>query len=357
MIVALGLPRLRARADAPVTRDPARPAAPGLIDRFGRTATDLRVSLTDRCNLRCTYCMPAAGLPEGPSMAREEVVRLVRIATSRLGVRSVRLTGGEPLLRHDLVEIVADLAALQPRPELSLTTNAVGLAHRARALSEAGLDRVNISLDSLRADTFAAVSRRPLLRQAMAGIEAAAEVFERIKINAVLLPGVNEHEACELLAWALERGFELRFIEQMPLGADRDWSPSQVVTAAHTRALLGERFELEPVDAPRDGAPAERWFVHDRAAGGLLGTVGIIASVTEPFCGDCTRTRLTADGAVRSCLFAQRETPLIGLLRDGASDEDIADAWRDAMWQKQAGHGMHREGFAPPERSMSEIGG
>lgn len=357
MIVALGLPRPRAHADTVPARDPERPDVPGLVDRFGRTATDLRVSLTNLCNLRCTYCMPADGLPEGPTISRSEVVRLVDIATSRLGVLSLRLTGGEPLLRHDLLDIVRDIAALPRRPELSLTTNAVGLASRAQALSDAGLDRVNISLDSLRADTFAAVSRRPLLRQAMAGIEAAAAVFTHIKINAVLLPGVNDHEAGELLSWALERGFELRFIEQMPLGADRDWSPAQVVTGARTRALLGERFTLEPVDTPRDGAPAELWSVRASATGKLLGTVGIIASVTEPFCTDCTRTRITADGAVRSCLFARQETPLVGLLRGGASDEAIANAWRDAMWQKQAGHSMHRDGFAPPQRSMSEIGG
>lgn len=354
MTVALGLPRFRAEPRVESADD--RPAAAGLVDRFGRVATDLRVSLTDRCNLRCTYCMPAEGLPGSDrTMDRAEVARLVRIAVERLGVRSVRLTGGEPLLRHDLVEIVRDLAHLRPRPELALTTNAVGLASRARALADAGLDRINISLDSLHPETFAALARRPFLDRALAGIDAAAAVFANVKINTVLVPGVNDGEACDLLEWALGRGFELRFIERMPLGADRDWSRSHVVTAGDTRALLGERFALEPVDAPRDGAPAERWLV--RRGGVLLGTVGIIASVTEPFCGDCTRTRLTADGAVRNCLFAQRETPLLDLLRGGAGDDALADSWRAAMWVKQAGHGMHLPGFAPPARTMSEIGG
>lgn len=375
MTIELGMPRLRvgqpgmpgppgrpapsALAGAVLPAD--RPASPALIDRFGRVADDLRVSLTELCNLRCTYCMPAAGLPAAvlgrTTMDRAEVVRIVRIAVESLGVRSVRLTGGEPLLRHDLVEIVRDLAELHPRPELALTTNAVGLASRAAALAAAGLDRINISLDSVRPETFARLARRPLLGRALEGIEAAAAVFDRVKINAVLVRGVNDAEAAELLDWCLHRGFELRFIEQMPLGADRDWQRSQVVTADETRALLSERFDLSPVAEPRAGAPAERWQVRRRGGGQLLGTVGIIASVTEPFCGDCTRTRLTADGAVRNCLFAREDAPLLGLLRAGADDEQIADAWRSAMWAKQAGHGMDAPDFVQPTRTMSEIGG
>jgi cyclic pyranopterin phosphate synthase len=361
-VVELGLPRI---PGAP-PRVSDRPDAAGLLDRFGRTATDLRVSLTDRCNLRCTYCMPAEGLPTLPRdavMTRAEIVRLVGLATRELGVRQVRFTGGEPLLRADLVDIVADCAALPDRPELSLTTNAVGLDHRARALADAGLDRINVSLDTLDPDTFATMARRPFLARTLAGIDAAAEVFDVVKINAVLVRGVNAEHASELLAWCLERGFELRFIEQMPLDADHAWSRSAMVTAAQVRALLAERFTLQPDEAPRDGAPAERFAVLAGSpddtgdAATRLGTVGIIASVTEPFCADCRRTRLTAEGAVRTCLFAHSETDLLGPLRAGASDAELADVWRAAMWGKAAGHGMSAPGFTQPERTMSAIGG
>jgi cyclic pyranopterin phosphate synthase len=377
-VVELGLPRIpevqrAALGQGAATRTtlPAdRPRTAGLIDTFGRTATDLRVSLTDRCNLRCTYCMPAEGLPTLPRdavMTRDEIVRLVGVATHELGVRQVRFTGGEPLLRADLVEIVRDCAALPNRPELSLTTNAVGLDHRAHALRDAGLDRINVSLDTLDPDTFAALSRRPFLARTLAGIAAAAEVFDVVKINAVLVRGVNAEHASELLAWCLGRGFELRFIEQMPLDADHAWSRSAMVTAAEVRDLLAERFTLVPDDAPRDGAPAERFAVLSRGdaggaregdgAGRRLGTVGIIASVTEPFCADCRRTRLTAEGAVRTCLFAHSETDLLGPLRSGASDAELADVWRAAMWGKLAGHGMSDPGFEQPDRTMSAIGG
>ncbi|GAA1709006.1 GTP 3',8-cyclase MoaA [Isoptericola hypogeus] len=368
--VALGMPRLPA-AGVPDVRLPAdRPATGALVDSFGRVATDLRVSLTDRCNLRCTYCMPAEGLPTLPKdsvMTREEIVRLVGIATRDLGVRQVRFTGGEPLLRRDLVEIVADCAALPVRPELSLTTNAVGLDARAARLRDAGLDRVNVSLDTLDPDTFATLARRPFLERTLAGIAAAADVFDVVKINAVLVRGVNLDHAADLLSWCLERGFELRFIEQMPLDADHAWDRAAMVTAAEVRGLLGERFTLEPDDEPRDGAPAERFVVRSPGgrAGGRrgerLGRVGIIASVTEPFCGDCRRTRLTAEGGVRDCLFAHTETDLLGPLRAGAGDHVLADLWRGAMWGKAAGHGMSDtgfdEGFEQPERTMSAIGG
>ncbi|MBI5162037.1 MAG: GTP 3',8-cyclase MoaA [Micrococcales bacterium] len=333
----------------------------GLLDTFGRTATDLRVSLTERCNLRCTYCMPADGLPLPPAdavLTAEEVVRLVRVAVERLGVRQVRFTGGEPLLRRDLVDIVAGCAALRPRPELSLTTNAVGLASRAAALAAAGLDRVNVSLDSLHAATYAQIARRPFLQQTLDGIAAAAEAgLGPIKVNAVLLRGVNEHHAAELLAWCLERGHQLRVIEQMPLDADGVWDRATMVTAAETRALLSARFDLTPDATPREGAPAELYLVRDRAGGPVLGRVGIIASVTESFCADCRRTRLTADGAVRSCLFSAEETSLRTALRGGADDEGLAELWRAAMWAKPAGHGLDRGLVPAPSRSMSAIGG
>lgn len=333
----------------------------GLLDRYGRTATDLRVSLTQRCNLRCTYCMPEDGLPLPPAedvLTADETVRLVRVAVERLGVRQVRFTGGEPLLRGDLVDIVTGCAALQPRPELSLTTNAVGLAARAEKLRRAGLDRVNVSLDSLHAATYAQIARRPFLRQTLAGIAAAADAgLGPIKVNAVLLRGINEHHAVELLAWCLEHGHQLRVIEQMPLDADGVWDRTTMVTAAQTRTLLSTRFALTPSAAPRDGAPAELYEVRAADGGPLLGEVGIIASVTESFCADCRRTRLTSDGAVRSCLFSEQEASLRDALRGGADDEELAELWRAAMWAKPAGHGLDRGLVPAPSRSMSAIGG
>lgn len=361
MTVSLGIPLIKGRPDPAL---PPRPAGdPGLIDRFDRAATDLRVSLTDKCNLRCTYCMPAEGLPSLPrdqALSADEIVRLVEIGVRDLGVRQVRFTGGEPMLRRDLVEIVARCAVLEPRPEISLTTNAIGLKERATALRDAGLDRVNVSLDSLHAQTFADITRRPFLDRVLAGVDAAAAAgLGPIKINAVLLPGVNDHEAPDLLAWALEHGHELRFIEQMPLDADHSWSRDTMVTASRMRELLADRFDLVLAREPRDGAPAERFEAHGRAGSdaALHGTVGIIASVTEPFCADCRRTRLTAEGSVRSCLFSHSETDLRDAMREGASDEVVAGLWRDAMWAKPKGHGMNDAAFVQPARSMSAIGG
>ncbi|KQO63127.1 cyclic pyranopterin phosphate synthase MoaA [Curtobacterium sp. Leaf261] len=348
-----------------------------MVDRFGRRGIDLRVSLTERCNLRCTYCMPAEGLPVGPAdamMTADEIARLVRIGVRDLGVRKVRFTGGEPLLRADLVDIVRACAALPDRPELSLTTNAIGLASRAQTLADAGLDRINVSLDTIDPDTFATMTRRPFLDRVLAGVVAAHETGMFVKVNAVLLRGENDHQAASLLAWCLSRGYELRFIEQMPLDAGHSWDRSTMVTAAETRALLGERFVLRPHPAPRDGAPAERYDVFVRGAGvagvagvadvaggpatgASLGTVGIIASVTESFCADCTRTRLTADGHVRSCLFSDEETSLLDAARAGASDDELADVWRRAMWAKPRDHGTDHDGIVQPARSMSAIGG
>ena len=366
MSISLGMPKLPSRSTPPerTSLAPDRPATSGLLDRFGRVATDLRVSLTDKCNLRCTYCMPAEGLPSLPrdqALDADEIVRLVGIAVRDLGVRQVRFTGGEPLLRRDLLEIVERCAALEPRPEISLTTNAIGLAERAGALAAKGLDRVNVSLDSLPAATFMKVTRRPFLDRVIAGVDAAAAAgLGPVKINAVLLRGVNDHEAPDLLAWALERGHELRFIEQMPLDPDHVWDGDAMVTAAETRDILSSRFALTPSDEPRDGAPAERYVVRARsggATGPVIGSVGIIASMTESFCADCTRTRLTADGHVRSCLFSDDETDVLGVLRSGASDAELADVWREAMWGKRRAHGLDDGGFVRPARGMSAIGG
>ena len=358
MSISLGMPTL---AGKPGAAGPRPDGHPDLIDRWGRVATDLRISLTDRCNLRCTYCMPAEGLPFQPPsqlLQADEITRLATIAVQRLGVRQVRFTGGEPLLRKDLVEIIASVSELDPRPEISLTTNAIGLASRASALRAAGLDRINVSLDTVHAATFLEMTRRPFLERVLAGIDAAADAgLTPIKINAVLLRGVNDTQAAELLDWSLARGHQLRFIEQMPLDADHSWDRATMVTAADVREQLVDRFVLVPDSEPRDGAPAELFRVFSRATGDALGMVGIIASVTESFCVDCRRTRLTSEGAVRSCLFSHSEVDLLGPLRSGATDVELADLWRDAMWAKPSGHGLDAGGFVQPERTMSAIGG
>jgi cyclic pyranopterin phosphate synthase len=348
----LGLPAVRGSG----VRDPARPADPRLIDSFGRVATDLRISLTDRCNLRCAYCMPAEGLdwmPRDEQLTDAELVRLIGIAVHDLGVHELRFTGGEPLLRKGLEGILAASAALAPRPDISLTTNGVGLARRAEALAAAGVNRLNISLDTIRPDRFATITRRDRLSDVLDGLAAArAAGLDPVKINTVLLRGINDDEAVPLLRFAVEHGYELRFIEQMPLDAQHGWQRSEMVTAGEIMQMLREGFELAPDPAERGGAPAERWLVDGGPA-----VVGVIASVTRPFCGACDRTRLTADGQIRSCLLARTETDLRALLRDGASDAEIADTWRYAMWGKLAGHGIDDPGFLQPDRPMSAIGG
>jgi cyclic pyranopterin phosphate synthase len=327
-----------------------------LEDRFGRVATDLRVSLTDRCNLRCSYCMPAEGLdwlPDETVLTDDEVVRLIRIAVTRLGVREVRFTGGEPLVRRGLVDLVRRTKQLEPTPEVSLTTNALGLARTATALAEAGLDRINVSLDSIRPETFAEITHRDRLRDVIAGLEAAtAAGLTPVKLNAVLLRGVNDDQAPELLRFALEHGYELRFIEQMPLDAQHGWSRAAMITADEIFAALEAEFELTPASEPRGSAPAELFTVD-----GGPGTVGVIASVTRPFCGDCDRVRLTADGQVRNCLFAREESDLRTALRAGANDEEIAERWVIAMRGKRPGHGIDDPSFLQPDRPMSAIGG
>ena len=325
-----------------------------LADRFGRVATDLRVSLTDRCNLRCNYCMPAEGLdwlPTEQTLTDDEVVRLITIGVQRLGIREVRFTGGEPLLRRGLVDIVARTHALGV--ETSLTTNALGLTRTAQALADAGLDRINASIDSVRPETFATITRRDRLADVVSGLEAArAAGLGPIKLNAVLLRGTNDDQAAELLRWSIDHGYELRFIEQMPLDAQHDWSRAAMVTADEIHEALAAEFTLTPHGAPRGSAPAELFDVDGGPA-----TVGIIASGTRPFCGDCDRVRLTADGQVRNCLFAREESDLRTALRSGAGDEEIAERWVIAMLGKRAGHGIDDESFLQPDRPMSAIGG
>ncbi|MFJ1895797.1 MULTISPECIES: GTP 3',8-cyclase MoaA [unclassified Streptomyces] len=328
-----------------------------LIDTYDRVATDLRVSLTDRCNLRCTYCMPEEGLQwlaKPDLLSDDEIVRLVRIAVTQLGITEVRFTGGEPLLRPGLVSIVGQCAALEPRPKMSITTNGIGLKRTAAALKAAGLDRVNVSLDTLRPDVFKTLTRRDRHHDVLAGLEAAREAgLTPVKVNTVLMPGLNDDEAPELLAWAVENAYQLRFIEQMPLDAQHGWKRDGMITAGDILQSLRTRFELTPEGRDERGsAPAERWLVD-----GGPHRVGVIASVTRPFCRACDRTRLTADGQVRTCLFAREETDLRGALRSDAPDSEIARIWRLAMWGKKAGSGLDDPSFLQPDRPMSAIGG
>ena len=330
---------------------------PLLVDGHGREHRDLRVSLTDHCNLRCTYCMPAEGVPwlaKASLLTLPELLAIAEVSVAA-GITEIRLTGGEPLLRRDLMEVVAGLAALEGpggRPEVSLTTNGVGLADVAGRLAEAGLARVNVSLDTLRADRYLQLSRRDRLDDTLAGIEAArAAGLGPLKLNTVLMRGVNDDEAADLLRFALERGAELRFIEQMPLDAGHTWTRDGMVTADEVQAALTREFTLTPLPG-RGAAPAERYAVD-----GGPGVVGIIASVSRPFCGSCDRLRLTADGQLRSCLFASGETDLRTPLRAGASASELTALIHACLAAKAPGHGINDPGFLQPRRPMSAIGG
>jgi cyclic pyranopterin phosphate synthase len=328
-----------------------------LADSFGRVATDLRVSLTDRCNLRCSYCMPPEGLdwlPGPDQLTDDELVRLLGIAVQRLGITEIRFTGGEPILRRGLAGIIARTATLTPRPEISLTTNGIGLARLAAPLHEAGLDRVNVSLDTLDAATFVKLARRDRLHDVLAGLAAAAATgLAPVKVNAVLMRDVNDLEAPDLLQYCLDRGYQMRFIEQMPLDAQHGWRRENMVTADEILEALSAKFSLTSDDpGARGSAPAEIFLVD-----GGPDRVGVIASVTRPFCGSCDRVRLTADGQVRNCLFAREESDLRAALRAGADDDELAERWRSAVASKLPGHGINDPGFLQPARPMSAIGG
>ncbi|MFF3439311.1 GTP 3',8-cyclase MoaA [Streptosporangium sp. NPDC002721] len=328
-----------------------------LQDSFGRVATDLRVSLTDRCNLRCSYCMPPEGLewlPKPELLTADEIVRLVTIGVERLGITEVRYTGGEPLLRRELVDIVARTTALDPVPQVSLTTNGIGLGRMAASLAAAGLHRVNVSLDTLDRETFKRLAHRDRLADVLAGLEAAdASGLRPVKVNTVLMRGINDHEAVPLLRYCLERGYELRFIEQMPLDAQHGWRRENMITADEILAMLKADFDLVDADsAERGSAPAELFLVEGGPA-----RVGVIGSVTRPFCGACDRVRLTADGQIRNCLFATDESDLRAAMRAGADDDEIAERWRSAVRIKKAGHGIDDPTFLQPSRPMSAIGG
>ncbi len=330
-----------------------------LIDTFGRVHRDLRVSVTDRCNLRCTYCMPpdfSDWMPGDHLLSIDELMMVISVAVEQ-GISSIRLTGGEPLVRPDIVEIVARINALPEPPRINLTTNALRLAELAQPLAEAGLERVNISLDTLDRERFSRLTFRDRFADVIAGIEAAlAAGLKPVKVNTVLMRGINDDEAVPMLRHSIENGWHLRFIEQMPLDAQGSWERGEMVTAAEIHDLLEEVFTLTPVPG-RGSAPAEEFLVDDGPA-----TVGIIASVSKPFCSACDRLRLTADGQIRNCLFARDETDVRATLRDPTLTEDqrrerIAGLFATSTLAKLPGHGINDPSFVQPDRPMSAIGG
>ena len=337
-----------------------------LVDPFGRTIRDLRISVTDRCNFRCTYCMPEEGmvwLPRSEVLTFEEIERLARIFVERFEVDGLRLTGGEPTVRAHLPVLVEKLAKLRVpsastskfaarAPEISVTTNGATFRLVAEELRRAGLDRVNISLDTLRADRFIEMTRREELTRVLDGIEAAKEAgFAPVKINAVVQRGVNDDEIVDLATFGRERDVEVRFIEYMPLDASGHWVNEQVVTQDEIVAAIDGVYPLERMPA-RGAAPADRWRYLDGH-----GTVGVIPSVSKPFCGDCDRVRITADGQFRTCLFATTEFDLRKLMRSGADDDAVAAEIQRAVGTKWAGHQINQVSFTRPQRTMSQIGG
>lgn len=323
-----------------------------LVDPFERTVRDLRISITDRCNLRCTYCMPAEGLDwlaRDELLRFEELVRIARVAVERFGFDAIRITGGEPTVRKDLVELIRQLAPLGV--DLALTTNGLLLPNLAAKLREAGLHRMNISLDSLQRERVLAMTRRDALDQVLAGIDAALDAgFAPLKVNVVLIRAQNDDEILDFAAFGRDRGIEMRFIEFMPLDADHGWNNDAVVPSSEVVAKIGERWPLEPV--VHGPEPAARW----RYADGQ-GQIGVIASVTEPFCGNCDRVRVTSEGQFRTCLFAIEEFDLRRVMREGGSDDDLAAEMKRAVGTKWAGHHIGQVDFVRPARSMSQIGG
>lgn len=335
---------------------PRRPGAP-LVDRFGRVHRDLRISLTDRCSLRCTYCMPEQGnewLARTSILSTDEIVRVARLAAAS-GITTFRLTGGEPLLRADIVDVVRRIAAIvgpDGPVEVALTTNGIRLGEVLPDLIEAGLDRLNISIDTLDRDRFRDLTRRDRLDDVVEGIAAAsASGLRPLKLNAVAMRGVNDHELVDLVAFALDHGAEMRFIEQMPLDAGHTWDRARMVTRDEILSALSERWSLEPVPG-RGGAPAERFLLDGGPA-----AVGVIASVTAPFCGACDRLRLTADGQLRNCLFSNDEYDLMPLLRAGADDVALDALLHDCIAGKLPGHAIDDPSFLQPARGMNAIGG
>ncbi|WP_206448211.1 GTP 3',8-cyclase MoaA [Agrococcus sp. KRD186] len=350
-----------ALASPPAPAESSRIASGPLVDRFGRVHRDLRISLTDRCSLRCTYCMPEQGnewLARTSILTVDEIVRIAGVAAAA-GISTFRLTGGEPLLRRDIVDVVRRLAALRGPDgtpvELAMTTNGIRLPELLPELVDAGLARLNISIDTLRRDRFAELTRRDRLDDVLAGIRAAqAAGLRPLKLNAVAMRGVNDDELVELVEFAMAHDAQMRFIEQMPLDAGHTWDRAQMVTRDEMLDTLGRRFALTPVPG-RGGAPAERWEID-----GGPHTVGVIASVTAPFCGACDRMRLTADGQFRNCLFSNQEYDLLPVLREGAgggTDGAVDDVLRSCIAGKLPGHAINDPSFLQPARGMNAIGG
>jgi cyclic pyranopterin phosphate synthase len=327
-----------------------------LIDSFGRVHTSLRISVTDRCNIRCFYCMPEENVrfrPRAEILSFEEITRFTKVAAS-LGVTKLRLTGGEPLVREELPKLVAMLVDIEGIDEVALTTNGILLADQAAALKSAGLQRLNISLDTLNEETFYKISRRQGLDRVLAGIEAARTAgFENIRLNAIAIRDLTEDELVSLIQFACERGHEMRFIEFMPLDADQAWRPEQVLTGATMRKRIEDELgELRAVERSDLSQPATDFEFVDGS-----GRVGFINPISEPFCGDCNRLRLTAEGQIRNCLFSTVEWDARRVLRSGGNDDELADLIRACVAAKKAGHGIDSPEFLRPERAMYQIGG
>lgn len=327
-----------------------------LKDTFGRVIDDLRISLTDRCNFRCVYCMPAEGLawlPKREILSFEEILRLARVFID-LGVRTIRLTGGEPLMRQDIDVLIEGLTRLDPSLDLSMTTNGFFLKEKAKRLAEAGLKRINVSLDSLQPERFERMVRRDgqLVFKILEGMRLAREVgLAPIKINCVVMRGYNDDELADFARLGRENDYQVRFIEYMPLDAQGEWSMKTVVPGAEILARIHAHFPVAPASSNGSEPATVYRFADGR------GAIGVIASVTEPFCDSCNRIRITSDGQLRTCLFSLHEHNLKGLLRSGAIDEEIADFIIAAVWKKEAGHKINQPDFVKPTRSMSAIGG
>jgi len=326
-----------------------------LVDGHGRPIGDVRISVTDRCNFRCQYCMPAEGLPwleRSALLSYEEIERLVRLL-SAMGVHDVRLTGGEPLVRKELWRLVEQLSAIEDVHDLSLTTNGYLLARQVEDLVRAGLRRVNVSLDSLSRDRFYQLTRRDSMAQVLEGLEAAQQHPELrpIKVNVVALKDFTEDEVLRFAEFARQHPYEVRFIEFMPLDADRSWTRDKVLPNAEIVSMIDAVYPLEPVGRERHGTARRYRFADGN------GEMGFISPVTEPFCGDCNRIRLTAEGQMRTCLFSMTETDLRGPMRDGATDAELEEIVRDAVWRKELKHHVNDPGFVQPARTMSRIGG
>jgi cyclic pyranopterin phosphate synthase len=327
-----------------------------LRDSYGRIADDLRISVTDRCNFRCIYCMPAEGLKwlaRGDILRFEEIVRLARIFVRRYGVRTIRLTGGEPLVRVHIEELVGMINELDPSLDITMTTNGVLLRDKAKLLADAGLKRVNISLDTLHIDRFQEIARRDAFARTMEGIQAAEDAGLRpIKLNMVVMKGKNDDEVVDFAGLARRKGYEVRFIEFMPLDGEEIWSNDLVVPSRRILEQIEDQFPLVPVP-PKQPGPSSDYQFADGAPGG----VGFISSVSQAFCSTCNRIRLTAEGGLRTCLFSLSETPLRDLMRGGASDDHLCRVIEKAVWLKEEGHLINQEGFVRPSKSMSQIGG